>query len=117
MTFKLETIPLRRVPAGGIFIAENKDISMSFNAGTFDVYVKTLNIFYKNLEAFNRLQDPMSSDFTTSNHDAQVAYTGIDLPFRKIPHPVWFDDEYAAVEYQTKVVDDFMDALRHQLLY
>lgn len=79
MRINLQTINMNEVPYGGVFIANNDDVSMGFKLNEFDAYIKAEEsgcfIELENWKAF-----PYNYNIYWSLSQAEVAFTGIVLP-------------------------------------
>lgn len=83
MRINLQTRKLNEVPYGGIFIANNDDVSMGFQPNEFDAYIKAEEsgdfIKLKDWEVF-----PHIINHYWSQSQAEVAFTGIVLPLWRV---------------------------------
>ena len=80
----LQTRNINEVPYGGVFIANNDDVSMGFRPNEFDAYIKV-----EEFGEFIKLEDWKTFPFINFNYywsqsQAEVAFTGIVLPLREI---------------------------------
>lgn len=81
MKINLQTRKISEVPYGGVFIANNDDVSMSFQPNEFDAYIKV-----EESGSFIKLSDwevlPLKIYWSLSQ--AEIVFTGIVLPLRRI---------------------------------
>ena len=81
MRINLQTRKINEVPYGGVFIANNDDVSMGFRPNEFDAYIKG-----EEPNDFIKIKDwempPLN--FYWSLSQADVAFTGIVLPLREV---------------------------------
>lgn len=73
----LQTRKMDEVPYGGVFIANNDDVSMGFQPNEFDAYIKA-----EGSNNFIKLRDwnVPTYEIYWSLSEAEVVFTGIVLP-------------------------------------
>lgn len=79
MRINLQTRKINEVPYGGVFIANNNDVSMGFRLNEFDIYIKA-----EESNDFIELKDweVLPHKIYWCLNQADVAFTGIVLPLR-----------------------------------